>query len=71
MIAHSLPLEALRDRPLGELLESLWQKQETLNVRLPSGAEVTIQPRPQLLALPELEGYVPKGWKNAIYDQNE
>jgi hypothetical protein len=28
---------------------------------------VTIEPTSQLKPLPELDGYVPEGWKDAIY----
>lgn len=27
-----------------------------------------VSPEPQLLPLPALEGYVPQGWKDAIYE---
>ena len=29
---------------------------------------VTIKPLPRLKPLPVLEGFVPKGWKDAIYE---
>jgi hypothetical protein len=30
---------------------------------------VVIQPAPSLKPLPELEGFVPEGWKDAVYGE--
>ena len=35
---------------------------------MPSGDEVVIRPKPQLEPLPVLEGSIPEGWKDVIYD---
>lgn len=64
-------LEELKHKSLEEVLHSVLMNQQALTVQLPDGAEVIIQPKPQLKALPILEGYVPKGWKEAIYNDSE
>ena len=42
----------------------------TVTVLLPDGKEVLIEPKPRLKPLPVLEGYVPAGWKDALYGGN-
>jgi hypothetical protein len=66
----TLTLEELKHRSLEEILQSVLANQHALTVRLPDGAEVIIQPKLQLKPLPILEGYVPQGWKEAIYIEN-
>jgi hypothetical protein len=39
-------------------------------IRMPGGEEVIIGPKPRLEPLPVLEGYVPEGWKDAVYAEN-
>jgi hypothetical protein len=36
-------------------------------VVLPDGGEVLLEPKPALRPLPNLEGFVPEGWKDAVY----
>jgi hypothetical protein len=36
-------------------------------VILEEGELVTIEPTPQLKPLPELDGRIPEGWKDAVY----
>jgi len=38
-------------------------------VKLPNGSEVLIQPKPLLKSLPVLRGVIPRGWKEAIYNE--
>jgi len=40
-----------------------------LPFEFPNGDEVIIQPKLPLKPLPILEGYVPEGWKEAIYNE--
>ncbi len=68
MTLHTSTLEELRERSLEQVLESVLEEQEILTVRMPNGEEVVIRPKPTLEPLPQLEGFVPKGWKDAIYD---
>ena len=64
---ETLKLEDLKHRSLEEILRSVSANKQVLTVRLTNGAEVIIQPKPELKPLPVLEGYVPEGWKEAIY----
>ena len=66
MATETLILEDIRDRSLEELLSDVVNGSVPVIVRMPDGEEVIIEPRPRLKPLPELEGYVPKGWKDAI-----
>ncbi len=68
MTLHTSTLEELRERSLEQVLESVLEEQEILTVRMPSGKEVVIRPKPTLEPLPVLEGFVPEAWKDAIYD---
>ena len=67
MMNRSLALDELKGRTLEEVLREVVRQREILTVRLPEGESVAIRPSPQLTPLPVLEGYVPKGWKDAIY----
>ncbi len=67
-IPHTSTLEELRERSLEQVLEAVLEEQEILTVKMPNGKEVMIHPKPHLEPLPVLEGYVPEGWKDAIYD---
>lgn len=58
-------LEEIRERSLEQVLKSVLEEQEILTVRMPSGQEVVIRPKPNLEPLPILEGSVPVGWKDA------
>lgn len=60
-------LEELKHKSLEEILSMVLTSDQAVAVRLPTGAEVIIQPKPHLKPLPTLEGYVPPGWKEAIY----
>jgi hypothetical protein len=52
---------------LGEFLEEVARRHETVTVVLDEGGSVMLQPVPALKPLPALEGSVPEGWKDAIY----
>ena len=64
---ETLSLEELKHKSLEEILQSVWVNRQILTVRLTNNVEVVIQPKAELKPLPVLEGYVPKGWKEAIY----
>ena len=68
MTNRILALDDLKERTVEELLREVVRRQERLTVRLPEGETVAIQPSQHLKPLPELEGFVPKGWKDAIYE---
>lgn len=63
-----MTLKELTQYPLPQVLWEVVESQRALIVQLSSGVEIVIQPKPVLQALPVLEGYVPQGWKEAIYD---
>ncbi|MEM7587450.1 MAG: hypothetical protein AAF560_28940 [Acidobacteriota bacterium] len=65
----TLTIEELKARSLEQVLESVLKEQEILTVKMPGGQEVIIQPKQTLEPLPVLEGFVPAGWKDAIYDE--
>ena len=50
-----------------KVLQAVAEQQVTVTVLLPSGKEVVIEPKAGLQPLPELEGRVPEGWKDALY----
>lgn len=61
-------LDDLEDRDLEDVLRQVIARQEVLAVRLPEGETVLIQPALRLKPLPVLEGFVPDGWKDNLYD---
>ncbi|MBI2876269.1 MAG: hypothetical protein HYY20_05250, partial [Candidatus Tectomicrobia bacterium] len=65
-MTQTLTIDELKMRPLEEILQEIVEQQSTIIVLLPNGREVTIEPKPRLKPLPELEGYVPEGWKEAL-----
>ena len=68
MTTQTLKLEEIEKKKLGEILQAVSTKKQVLTVQLPNGDEVIIQPKPPLKPLPILEGYIPEGWKEAIYE---
>jgi len=67
---QTLTLAELEKKKLKEILQTVLSKHLTLTVQLPGGEEVIIQPKPPLKPLPVLKGYIPEGWKEAIYDDS-
>ncbi len=67
MTQQTLTLKELEKQKLNEILQNVLINQLALVVQLPNGQEVIIQPKPQLQPLPQLEGHIPDGWKDAIY----
>lgn len=68
MTNRILVLDDLKDRTLEDVLREVIKQREVLTVRLPEGETVDIKPSPRLKPLPVLEGFVPEGWKDAIYE---
>ena len=68
MTNRTLVLDDLKERTLEEVLREVVRRQERLTVRLPECETVAIQPSRRLKPLPELEGFIPEGWKDTIYD---
>ena len=71
MTTKILTLDDVKDRTVEELLRAVSTAQQSSDIMLPDGEEIVIQPKPSLKQLPVLEGYVPKGWKDAIYKYTE
>ena len=67
MTTRTVALADIEKHELGEVLRDVVARQEALTVELPEGERIAIQPLPRLKPLPKLKGYVPEGWKDAIY----
>lgn len=65
---QSVTLESLGNISVEEFLNLLRQN-EAITVRFPSGKSLLVQVKRELTPLPVLDGYVPRGWKAAIYEQ--
>ena len=63
----TLSVDSLKNLSIEEFLVSILQQKSTITVQFPTGEAVVIQPKQVLLPLPILDGYVPQGWKDAIY----
>ena len=72
MLAQNyLTIEELKQHVLEDILQTVWLKKQNLIVQLTPEAEIIIQPKPQLKPLPVLKGYIPTGWKDAIYNESK
>jgi hypothetical protein len=67
MAGQTLTLAELQGASLEKILRDVAEQQLVVTVLLPDGKEVIIEPKPSLQPLPELEGRVPEGWKDAVY----
>ena len=65
---QTVTLDDLREETLEAVLRRVVRERQGLMVRLPEGATVAIQPSPELKPLIVLEGFVPEGWKDAVYE---
>jgi len=62
-------LEDLKERTLADVLHEVAHQGQTMMVVLEDGRIVFLQPAISLKPLPVLEGFVPEGWKDAIYGE--
>ena len=69
MTHQTFTLEQLKEQPLEKVLQGVADGQSTVTVLLPDGKEVLIETKPPLKSLPQLQGRVPEGWKDAIYSR--
>jgi hypothetical protein len=67
MADQTLTLAELKGASIEKILQDVVEQQLIVTVLLPNGKEVVIEPKPTLQPLPELEGCVPEGWKDAVY----
>jgi len=70
MTNQTLTLEELKQQPVEKMLMDIVKQHMIVTIRLPGGEEVAIEPKSYLKPLPALRGYIPKGWKDAIYNQS-
>ncbi len=63
-------LDEIKNKSIEEFLLSVSQDDQILIVELPNGSEIIIQPKPNLKPLPVLEGHIPSGWKEALYNES-
>lgn len=68
MSAQTLTLEAIKSISLEDLFSRVLQGRQTLTIRVTNDQAVVIAPQEKLKPLPVLDGYIPQGWKDAIYD---
>ena len=65
--AQRVTISSIRDLSIEEFLDQLRQ-QEAIAVQFPDGESMIVQAKQELGPLPILDGYVPEGWKDAIYN---
>lgn len=75
---RTVTLQELHGRTVQDLVQEVARRRESLRIRLDDGDTVIFvvpssQNRPQdaaivLEPLPLLQGFVPEGWKEAVYD---
>lgn len=63
-----IALETIKNLSIEDFLHLLREK-ETLVVQVSNNEVVRIQTSRELPLLPQLDGYVPPGWKDAIYHE--
>jgi hypothetical protein len=68
MSAQTLMLEALKGISLEDLFTRVLKGRQTLTIRVSNDQAVVIVPQEDLKPLPVLNGYIPQGWKDVIYD---
>lgn len=67
MVEHILSLDEIKGKSIEAILHKVMDQRARLTIRFPDGEEVIIEPKVHLKPLPELEGHIPEGWKNALY----
>jgi hypothetical protein len=60
-------IDELEGRSADEFLREVARDNKRVTVMLSGGDAVIVQPAQALRPLPELEGSLPDGWKDAIY----
>lgn len=65
--AQRVTISSIRDLSIEEFLNQLRQ-QEAIAIQFPNGESMILQVKQELEPLPILDGYVPEGWKDAIYN---
>jgi len=76
MKRRTVALDELKDRTLEDVLWDVVKQRANLTVRLTEREAVILEPsstKPslRLKPLPALDGFVPQGWKDAVYDTHQ
>ena len=69
MVRRIATLDESKEHTHEQLLYEVARSKDSLTVVLEEGGEVVIRPEVALKPLPELEGRIPEGWKDAIYGE--
>ena len=64
---QNMALDSIKNISIEEFL-NLLQQESAIAVQFPNGESLVVQVKPKLVTLPVLAGYVPSGWKDAIYE---
>jgi hypothetical protein len=64
---QTLTLDEAERLSITKILQDVFEHQSIVTILLPDGREAIIGPKPRLKPLPELEGQIPVGWKDALY----
>jgi len=64
-------IKEIENKTFKEILQILQKTRSALIVTLPDGEEMFLHSLKFLKSLPELEGKLPEGWKDAIYEYGE
>jgi hypothetical protein len=67
MSAHVLTLDDVKGRTFEDVIQDILAQEAIVTVLLSDGKAVVIEPKPRMKPLPEVEGRLPEGWKDAIY----
>jgi hypothetical protein len=68
MIKRTIDLKDLKKQELERVLWEVLEEGQSLKVRLTRQKAVVIEPARRLKPLPELDGSIPPGWKDAVYN---
>lgn len=66
-VEQSIAFDSIRNISVEEFLRLLRQK-SAIAVQFSNGELLIVQAKVELAPLPILDGYVPKGWKEGIYE---
>jgi hypothetical protein len=68
MPSETLKLETIKDISLEEIVRRVLKENQVLTIWVSEDEEVVIEPQQKLRPLPVLDGHVPEGWKDAVYE---
>jgi len=68
MSTQTLTLEALKGISLEDLFARVLQERRPLTIRVSNEQAIIIAPQEKLKSLSVLDGYIPQGWKEVVYE---